>query len=150
MTNLDQAIHKDNISQLVELSSLSFSVSSPITQFLPHVSTSSISSTISTTSPSTSKTVMQIIIISSTSAPLTGSSIFHSHIPVMVARYSPMVLPPQLHNMPQDYQSRIPQFDGIGSITAQQHPNKMNDYFDLQEVDEEDVKLRIFSQTLNG
>ena len=47
----------------------------------------------------------------------------------MVARYAPLVLPAQLNAMPQDYQSRIPQFDSTGPITAQQHIDKMNDYF---------------------
>ena len=35
-------------------------------------------------------------------------------------------------------------------MTAQQHVDKMNDFFDLQEVDVEDVKMRLFSQILNG
>jgi hypothetical protein len=68
----------------------------------------------------------------------------------MATRYDPLVLVAPLHNMPQDYQTRIPQFDGIGSMTTQQHVDKMNDFFDLQEVDEEDVKMRLFAQSLNG
>ena len=52
--------------------------------------------------------------------------------------------------MPQDYQTRIPQFDGTGNMTSQKHVDNMNDFFDLQEVDEEDVKMRLFSQRLNG
>jgi hypothetical protein len=35
-------------------------------------------------------------------------------------------------------------------MNAQHHVDKMNDFFDLQEVDEEDVKMRLFSQILNG
>jgi hypothetical protein len=50
--------------------------------------------------------------------------------------------------MPQDYQTRIPQFDGIGALNAQKHVDKMNDYFDFQEVDEEDVQMRLFAQSL--
>jgi hypothetical protein len=68
----------------------------------------------------------------------------------MEARYAPLILVAPLHNMPQDYQTRIPQFDGTVNITTQQHVDKMNDFFDLQEVDEEDVKMRLFSQNLNG
>ena len=55
-----------------------------------------------------------------------------------------------LHAMPQDYQTRLPQFDAIGPLSAQQHVDKMNDYFDLQEVDEADVQMRLFAQSLIG
>jgi hypothetical protein len=63
----------------------------------------------------------------------------------MVAIYSPLVLAAPLHAMPQDYQMRLPQFDGTGPLSAQQHIDKMNDYFDLQEVDEADVQMRLFA-----
>ena len=66
----------------------------------------------------------------------------------MAARYAPLVLSGQLHNMPQDYQSKIPQFDGNSQYTAQQHVNKMTDYFELNEIDEADVQMRLFAQTL--
>jgi hypothetical protein len=59
--------------------------------------------------------------------------------PIMVARYAPLVLATPIHALPQDYQTRLPQFDGTGPLNAQQHVDNMNDYFDLQEVDEADV-----------
>jgi len=65
--------------------------------------------------------------------------------PIMVARYAPLVLVSPLHAMPQDYQTRLPQFDSTGPLNAQQHVDKINDYFDLQEVDESDVKMRLFA-----
>lgn len=68
--------------------------------------------------------------------------------PIMAARYSPLVFPAPLANMPQDYQSKIVLFDGTGPLTTQQHVDKMNDCFDLQEVDEESVNLIMFSQSL--
>lgn len=52
--------------------------------------------------------------------------------------------------MPEDYQPRIPQFDGTGPISAHQHVDRMNDSFDLQELDKESVKIRLFSQSLIG
>jgi hypothetical protein len=70
--------------------------------------------------------------------------------PIMAARYAPLVLAAPLHAMPQDYQTRLPQFDGTGPLSAQQHVDKMNDYFDLQEVDEADVQMRLFAQSLMG
>jgi hypothetical protein len=68
----------------------------------------------------------------------------------MAARYAPLVLVSPLHDMPQDYQTRLPQFDSTGPLNAQQHVDKMNDYFDLQEVDEADVQMRLFAQSLTG
>ena len=66
----------------------------------------------------------------------------------MVAIYAPLVLAAHLHTMPQDYQTRRPQFDGTRPLNAQQHIDKMNDYFYLQEVDEADVQMRLFVQSL--
>ena len=43
-----------------------------------------------------------------------------------------------------------PTFYGTCPETAQQHVEKMNDYFDRQEIDDETIKLRIFSQSLVG
>jgi hypothetical protein len=60
------------------------------------------------------------------------------------------VLAALLHAMPQDYQTRLPHFDATGPLNAQQHVDKMNDYFDLQEVDKADVQMRLFSQSLTG
>jgi hypothetical protein len=70
--------------------------------------------------------------------------------PIMAVRYAPLVLVSPLHDMPQDYQTRLPQFDSTGPLNAQQHVDKMNDYFDLQEVDEADVQMRLFAQSLTG
>lgn len=50
--------------------------------------------------------------------------------------------------MPGDYQSKIVSFDNTGSHTSQQHVDRMNDVFDLQEVDEVDVKMRLCAQRL--
>jgi hypothetical protein len=55
------------------------------------------------------------------------------------------VLVAPLHAMPRDYQTKLPQFDGIGPLNAQQHVDKMNYYFDLQEVDEADIHMRLFA-----
>jgi len=47
--------------------------------------------------------------------------------------------------MPIDYPSKIVTFDNTGAYTAQQHVDRMNDVFDLEEVDEADVKMRLFA-----
>ena len=72
--------------------------------------------------------------ISSTSYvtfPLITQVVVHPPPPIMVARYAPLVLASPLHAIPQDYQTRLPKFDGTGPLDAQQHVDKMNGYFDL-------------------
>ena len=44
----------------------------------------------------------------------------------------------------------MPLYDASGSITAQIHVDKMNDYFDRNEIDDETIKLILFSQILGG
>jgi len=64
---------------------------------------------------------------------------------VMAARFAPLVLPQVLDDMPSDYQSKILFFDGTpNSITAQQHVDKMADFYELHEIDEENVAMRLF------
>ena len=66
----------------------------------------------------------------------------------VTARFAPLALPQVLNDMPADYQSKIPLFDGTPhNITAQQHVDKMADFFDLHEIDEENVTMRLFVQT---
>ena len=64
--------------------------------------------------------------------------------------YAPLVLPVPLVNLPQDHQSKIPLYDASNATTASQHVDKMNDYFDRNEIDDDSVKLRLFSQILGG
>jgi ribonuclease HI len=92
--------------------------------------------------------------LSSPSSPVTTPPAVQAVLPppppIMAARYAPLVLAAPLHAMPQDYQTRLPQFDATGPLNAQQHVDKMNDYLDLQEVDEVDVQMRLFAQSLTG
>lgn len=68
----------------------------------------------------------------------------------MANRYAPLILPAQLHVMPIDYQSKIFRFDATSHYTAQWYVNMMSDFFELHEIDEADVEIRLFSQTLIG
>jgi len=68
----------------------------------------------------------------------------------MAARYAPLILPHNLDDMPADYQSKIPLFDATQGITAQQHVDRMSDFFDLHEIHEENVTMRLFVQTFGG
>lgn len=68
----------------------------------------------------------------------------------MAARYAPLVLPHVHNDMHAYYQSKIPIFDATQSITAQKHVDKMNDFFDLYEVEAENVTTRLFVQSFGG
>jgi hypothetical protein len=68
----------------------------------------------------------------------------------MAAIFSPLILPTQLHDLPQDYNLRIKLYDVEGNISAQKHLDWFNDFIDLEEVDFEDVKMRLFTQSLAG
>lgn len=59
--------------------------------------------------------------------------------------YATLVLPTHFNDLPKNYVQRLPQYDGTGETTAKQHVDKVNDFVDLEEVDHEDVKMRLFS-----
>jgi hypothetical protein len=69
---------------------------------------------------------------------------------VMAARFSPLALPTQLHDFPQNYNQRIKLYDAEGNASAQKHLDWFNDFVDLEEVDHEDAKMRLFAQSLSG
>ena len=70
---------------------------------------------------------------------------------MMAARFTPLVLPQILDDMPANYQSKIPFFDGTrNGITTQQHVDRMADFYELHEIDAENVAMRLFVQTFAG
>lgn len=69
----------------------------------------------------------------------------------MVARFAPLVLPQNLDDMLANYQRKIPLFDGTPhGVIAQQHVDRMTDFYDLHEIDVENVTMRLFVQTFGG
>jgi len=68
----------------------------------------------------------------------------------MAKKYTPLHLPANPGAMPQDYQRKITPFDGTSTYIAQQHTKNMTDYFEIYEVDADDVRMRIFVQSLTG
>lgn len=66
------------------------------------------------------------------------------------ARYSPLAFPAILHDLPSKYVARIPTWGGDEDITREENVDKFNDFVDKEEFDDEDVKLRLFSQTFIG
>jgi hypothetical protein len=68
----------------------------------------------------------------------------------MATRFTPLILPAQLHDLPQNYSQRIRLYDAEGSVSAQRHLDWFNDFIDLEEVDYADTKMRLFAQSLSG
>ena len=68
----------------------------------------------------------------------------------MAARFTPLVFPVQLHDLPQGYSQRIITYGVEGDISTQQHLDIFNDFCDLEDVDYEDAKMRLFSQSYYG
>ena len=69
----------------------------------------------------------------------------------MATKFKPLTLNAQLHDLPQNYAQRIRCFGAVeGDVTIQQHLDRFNDFIDLEEVDYEDVKMRLFAQSLSG
>lgn len=70
---------------------------------------------------------------------------------MMATHFSPLVLPQVLDDMPNDYQSKIPFFDGTpNGSTAQQHVDKMVEFYELHEIDGENMAMRLFVQIFVG
>jgi hypothetical protein len=68
----------------------------------------------------------------------------------MAARFTPLILPAQLHDLPQNYSQRIKLYDVEGNVSAQKHLDWFNDFIDLEEVDYADAKMRLFAQSFAG
>ena len=68
----------------------------------------------------------------------------------MAARFTPLVLLAQLHDLPQGYSQRIKTYGAEGDISSHKHLDRFNDFCDLEEVDYEDAKMRLFSQSFYG
>jgi hypothetical protein len=63
----------------------------------------------------------------------------------MASRFTPLSLPSQLHDFPQNYNQRIKLYVAEGNAFAQKHLDWFNDFVDLEEVNHEDEKMRLFA-----
>ena len=68
----------------------------------------------------------------------------------MATRFYPLDFRVVLHDLPQNYPQRISLFDGEGNFTSRKHMDMFEDFIDLEEVDYDDDKMRLFSQSLSG
>lgn len=60
-------------------------------------------------------------------------------------RYAPLALPTILHDLLSKYATRIPTWGGDEEIIAMEYVDKFNDFPDREDVDDPDVKLRLFA-----
>lgn len=63
----------------------------------------------------------------------------------MATKFAPLILPTQLHPLPNNYAQRIKQFRVEGDFTTQHRLNRFLDFIDLEKVDHEDSKMRLFA-----
>jgi ribonuclease HI len=70
---------------------------------------------------------------------------------IVTARYSPLILPQPLNPLPAgDYLKYMPKFSGEGDVTAEEHLAAFYSYADNLNIENEDVWMRVFVQSLNG
>jgi hypothetical protein len=68
----------------------------------------------------------------------------------VAARYAPLVLPAQLHDLPDNYIKNLPKFTGEGDLTAAEHINFFDQFADISRIEHEDVYSRLLVQTFEG
>jgi hypothetical protein len=70
---------------------------------------------------------------------------------IVAARYSPLILPQPMHPLPaRDYLKYMPKFTGEGDITAEEHLAAFYSYADNLNIENEDIWMRVFFQSLDG
>jgi ribonuclease HI len=70
---------------------------------------------------------------------------------ILAARYAPLVLPQPMNSLPaMDYLKCMPQFIGEGDVTAEEHLASFYRFAEIQAIENEDVWMRVFVQSLDG
>jgi hypothetical protein len=70
---------------------------------------------------------------------------------IVAARYAPLVLPQPMNALPVgDYLKYMPKFTGEEDITAEEHLSTFYSYADNLNIENEDVWMRVFVQSLDG
>jgi hypothetical protein len=69
----------------------------------------------------------------------------------LLLRYAPLILPQPLNPLPAgDYLKYMPKFSGEGDVTAEEHLAAFYSYADNLNIENEDVWMRVFIQSLDG
>jgi len=70
---------------------------------------------------------------------------------IIAARYTPVVLPQPLNNLPAEgYLKQLPKFTGEGDITVEEHLAAFYTFMDDNVIMHTDVWMRIFVHSLQG
>lgn len=70
---------------------------------------------------------------------------------IIVARYAPLDLPQILHDFPtNDYMKYLPKFKGEGEMTTEEHLTVFYEFAENLGVEQHDVWMRLFTQSLEG
>jgi uncharacterized small protein (DUF1192 family) len=70
---------------------------------------------------------------------------------IVVSRYAPLILPQPLNPLPaRDYLKYMPKFSGEGDVTTEEHLDAFYSYADNLNIENEDVWMRVFVQSLDG
>jgi hypothetical protein len=70
---------------------------------------------------------------------------------IVTARYAPLILPHPMNPLPAgDYLKYMPKFMGEGDITTEEHLVAFYSYADNLNIENEDVWMRVFIQSLDG
>ena len=64
--------------------------------------------------------------------------------------FAPILLPNVIYVLPQGYAQKLKQFTRERGYSTEEHLGWFADWTNLEEVDHEDVKVRLFSQSLIG
>jgi hypothetical protein len=68
----------------------------------------------------------------------------------VAARYAPLVLPPILHDFPENYMKNLPKFTGEGDLTATEHINVFDQFVDILGIEHDYVYSRLLVQNFEG
>ena len=82
--------------------------------------------------------------------PFTVSVKSPSYLQAMAAKFALVVLPLQLHDLPNDYGQHVKKFNGGDEVTAQQHLVWFDDYYDIENMIHEDIKMSLFALSFSG
>jgi hypothetical protein len=66
------------------------------------------------------------------------------------AIYAPLVLPGPLHDLPENYMKKLPNFMGEGNLTVVEHIKIFDQFADILGLEHEDVYSRLLVQTFEG
>jgi hypothetical protein len=84
--------------------------------------------------------------------PMAGANLPRNRMDAIVAaRYAPLILPHPMNSLPVgDYLKYMPKFTGEEDITAEEHLASFYSYADNLNIENEDVWMRVFVQSLDG